>query len=403
MIPALRDLFFAELRAAGMPEIPGAFSVAPFHQEVPGAILEDIDRFIRVFDRVTTRPAWQDRVTAAAPAIARQRRREVCFFSAWDFHLPSIQPEQWGLIECNDNGSGFLFAALINRLYYEKARTTLVHVREPPPFDVLAAQIAVMIDRETRAFFGGRPRGLLLVLDDDASLQRGKFRAELELLRDLCRRNTWTAEVGAPAELEWSGGQLRWRGEAVAFVVNRVTDFHWRHDDFRSLRAAYEDGNVYVAPNPWTYATRSDKQLLELLSQPRWDAELGIEPDERVVLSARIPTTHLLRDENVDDLARHKDMYVFKPIHGFASHGVLTSAQVGRSRLRRLLGKGEGYVAQRRLPKGRLTAPGGLPVWTDLRVWAYRGERFLISGRASRDPEMLDLSPPGGWLPTYAR
>ena len=42
------------------------------------------------------------------------------------------------------------------------------------------------------------------------------------------------------------------------------------------------------------------------------------------------------------------------------------------------------------------------PVWTDLRVWAYRGERYLISGRASRDPDVLELTLPGGWLPTYA-
>ena len=43
----------------------------------------------------------------------------------------------------------------------------------------------------------------------------------------------------------------------------------------------------------------------------------------------------------------------------------------------------------------------GERVWTDLRVWAYRGEIVLVSGRASRRPDRLDLKPPGGWLPTY--
>jgi len=38
-----------------------------------------------------------------------------------------------------------------------------------------------------------------------------------------------------------------------------------------------------------------------------------------------------------------------------------------------------------------------------VRVWAYRGRRFQIAGRASQRPDRLDLSPPGGWLPTYAR
>ena len=43
----------------------------------------------------------------------------------------------------------------------------------------------------------------------------------------------------------------------------------------------------------------------------------------------------------------------------------------------------------------------GERLWTDLRVWAYRGEIVLVSGRASRRPDRLDLKPPGGWLPTY--
>ena len=44
----------------------------------------------------------------------------------------------------------------------------------------------------------------------------------------------------------------------------------------------------------------------------------------------------------------------------------------------------------------------GARLWTDLRVWAYRGEIVLLSGRASTHPDRLDLAPPGGWLPTYA-
>ena len=46
---------------------------------------------------------------------------------------------------------------------------------------------------------------------------------------------------------------------------------------------------------------------------------------------------------------------------------------------------------------------GGAPPSPDLvRVWGYRGEIFQLTGRASRRPDRLDLTPPGGWLPTYA-
>jgi hypothetical protein len=140
--------------------------------------------------------------------------------------------------------------------------------------------------------------------------------------------------------------------------------------------------------------------LLEWLSSPDWDAELGIEPEERRVLSAHVPETHVVRAENLDTLAQRKREFVFKPLHGFAGRGLLDSALVGRTRLQRIVRHGEGYVAQRWVPKPELESEG-TRLWTDLRVWAYRGEIFNLSGRASRRLDRLDLAPPGGWLPTF--
>lgn len=256
------------------------------------------------------------------------------------------------------------------------------------------------MEKEATAFFGRRPEDLSLVLDDDESLRQGKFRGELRLLGELLRRQGWRAELGAPAETRWDGRRLFFAGQAVAFIVNRSTDFLWRSEDFSAVRTAYGAGGVYVAPNPFTYATRSDKRLLEWLSLPHWDEELGIESDERQILSAHVPETHVLRADNVDRLGQKKHDFVFKPTHGFGGRGLLDSAAVGRTRLRRLVKHGDGYVAQRRIPKTRVEVDGAT-LWTDLRVWAYRGEIFLISGRASREENRLDLSPPGGWLPTY--
>ena len=115
--PRRANTFYTALQAAGMPDVPGEFSVVPQHQVIPAAILAEISDFIRAFDRVTGRMTWQAAALREAPVIAQLRRPEVCFFSAWDFHLP---PEGGcRLIEFNDNGSGFLFAAIINALYHE--------------------------------------------------------------------------------------------------------------------------------------------------------------------------------------------------------------------------------------------------------------------------------------------
>jgi hypothetical protein len=399
----VKEEFFAALSAGGMPDIPRDFSVVPLAQRIPVTTLAEIDDFIQLFDRVTTRATWRQIVTKPAPEIARFPRREVCFFTAWDFHLSSEQG--WQLIECNDNGSGFLFAALINRLYYQLSDLAQDRsIEEPPSIDAFTTQIVALTERETKEFYDAVPDGVFFILETSDALRSGKFYRELILLRDLLRKRGRRSEVGPPEDLTLDGKNLVLNRQPVIFVINRSTDFFWEAETFSALRAAYQEGKVYVAPNPFTYATRSDKRLLEFLSLPDWDQTLGILPDERAKLSAHVPATYLLREENIDDIARNKAEFFFKPARGFASHGVLTSSQMGKGRLRQLLRKGSAYVAQKSVPKATLVSPGKdekLNLWTDLRVWSYRGKRYLISGRASKQQDRLDLAPPGGWLPTF--
>jgi hypothetical protein len=398
--PHRANAFYVALQAAGMPHVPDEFSVVPQHQIIPASILGEITEFIRVFDSVTSCAAWQAAALRESPAIAQLRRPEVCFFSAWDFHLSPEGGCQ--LIEFNDNGSGFLFAAIINALYYDAAELAREqHIAAPKRLPVFERHIADLMEQEAKSFFGKNPANLRFVLDDVESLQQGKFRRELELLVELLHKRDWRAEVGCPAELCWDGQRATYRTDAVGFIINRSTDFFWQEECFSALRSAYRAGSVYVAPNPFSYATRSDKRLLEWLSLPAWDKDLGIESGERRILSKLVPETHLIRSENIDTLAQRKQDFAFKPLHGFAGRGLLASTAVGRARLRRLLAHGEDYVAQRWVAKPCLQIDG-TPVWTDLRVWAYRGEIFQLSGRASRRPDRLDLARPGGWLPTYA-
>lgn len=396
-----RQEFWSRLRARGIPGVPDEFSVTFAHQVISAAVLDEIDAFIRVFEDVTTRPVWQEAAVGSSGQNVPARRPEVCFFSAWDFHLPPEGP--WQVIEFNDNGSGLLFAGLINECYHallEPDRRAAVQA--PPAAAELGRHIVRMVQREAEGFFGTMPDGLFLILDEPEALERGKFQREMAMLRELFREEGWRAEVASTADLDWDGTRLRHGGETVSFIVNRSTDFYLEKDGTRALRDAFLGGNVYVAPSPFTYATRSDKRLLEFLSQPRWDGELGIEAGERAVLSRHIPETHLLRPDNLDSLAADRDRFVFKPMRSHASRGFLPSARVGRSRLQRLVRRGEGYVAQRKVGRPRLPLGGDGHVWADLRVWAYRGERVLLSGRTSVDENSLDLRSPAGWLPTFA-
>ncbi|SHF51964.1 hypothetical protein SAMN04487965_2130 [Microbulbifer donghaiensis] len=391
----LRQLHNAE------PPLPDYFTVAQVHQSIPQTLLAEIDDFINLFERVSRRRPWTQQATEGVPAIAHSPRREVCFFSAWDFHLPPDRPGDWQLIEFNDNGSGLLFAAQINRSYYDHFLADDGAIRPPPRLDDLHRRVLEMIEREARTcLHSDNPDGVL-ILDERDSLQKGRFREELMQLAALCRAQGWRAHTAAPEDLTWDAGNLLVGGEPVSFVVNRSTDFFWQADKFTALREAYGNGRVYIAPNPFSYATRSDKRLLDWLSRPDRDTELGITSDERELLSRHVPPTWELSEDNLDALAARKLELVFKPARSHAGLGVLDSRDVGRHRLRRLLSKGECYVAQRRVGKGQLLDASGNPLWADLRVWSWRGQRYLISGRASRQENRLDLEPPGGWLPTF--
>jgi hypothetical protein len=210
--PRRANTFYTALQAAGMPDVPGEFSVVPEHQVIPAAILAEISDFIRAFDRVTGRMTWQAAALREAPVIARLRRPEVCFFSAWDFHLP---PEGGcRLIEFNDNGSGFLFAAIINALYHEVVGLGQERqIATPAGLPAFEHHIADLIEREAKAFFGEGRADLFFVLDDADSLQQGKFRRELELLVELLRRRgagrarmPRGASLGRPAGAVPAGG-----------------------------------------------------------------------------------------------------------------------------------------------------------------------------------------------------
>ena len=271
-----REQLWSRLRAAGIPGVPDEFSVTFAHQAVPAAVLAEIDRFIRVFEDVTTRPAWRENVIGSCGHALPTQRPEVCFFSAWDFHLPPEGP--WQVIEFNDNGSGLLYAALINESFHALMEPgSKASLEAPPAAADLGRSVKQMVRREAEGFFGAMPRGLFLIVDEPEALERGKFGGEMEMLRELFRGEGWNADVGSTADLDWDGERLRHDGEPVSFIVNRSTDFFLEKEVTRPLREAFLDGGVYVAPNPFTYATRSDKRLLEFLSLPSWDRDLGIE------------------------------------------------------------------------------------------------------------------------------
>jgi hypothetical protein len=182
------------------------------------------------------------------------------------------------LIECNDNGSGFLFAALINRLFYELSDLGQNHTVEGPvSLNAFTDQLSTFIEHEIKEFFGSPLDGLILVLDTSDTVRSGKFYREFVLLRDLLRSHGWRSEISTPDDLRWDDDNVHLNRQPVVFIINRSTDFFWEAEEFAPLRAAYLEGKIYVAPNPF-YLRHSERQaptrisLLAELGSRAWNS-----------------------------------------------------------------------------------------------------------------------------------
>ena len=110
-------------------------------------------------------------------------------------------------------------------------------------------RISSLVAGETKAFFGARPDGLVLILDDKESLAAGKFRGEHKLLAALLAERGWETTIGAPDETRFDGRRLLSTARR-RIRLNRSTDFFWSSEQFGALRAARAERAVYAAPNP---------------------------------------------------------------------------------------------------------------------------------------------------------
>ena len=150
-----------------------------------------------------------------------QKRREVCLFSAWDFHIPPCSPKCWQLIEFNDNGSGFMFAARINRCFYElaglEADRSIAATLQLPEF---GHRLLKMVEQEARGFHDDIPYDLFLILDD-TEVPGGR---EVSARASSAQGASPAMGNGAPEDLKWTGEELLYRGTPVSFIINRSTD-----------------------------------------------------------------------------------------------------------------------------------------------------------------------------------
>ena len=340
-------------------------------------------------------PAYQEKVLGWAPAIARRDFGPRGVFMGYDFHLGASGPK---LIEINTNAGGAFLNALLARAQRACCREVDDAMRADgvAEFDLLVWRM--FLDEWELQGRVGQPRTIAIV--DDRPKDQYLF-PEFLLAQRLFEQHGVTAWVVDPSELHVSEGLLKYEGQTVDLVYNRLVDFSLSADGHDALRDAYVDGAVVLTPNPRNHALFADKRNLSLLSDPAMVAGWGMAPDHARSLSA-IPRTTLVTVENAERLWTERNRHFFKPAGGHGGKAVYRGDKITRRVWAEIqLG---GYIAQELVKPSerRIKIDGEIQsLKLDVRLYAYDGAPLLMAARVYQGQTTNFRTPGGGFAPVF--
>jgi hypothetical protein len=304
------------------------------------------------------------------------------------------------LIEINSNAGGALLNARLLRA--QRACCAPVASMMPAPTPVDAALVAMFREEWhlARSDAALRPLARVVIVDQRPAEQY--LAPEFELFRQLFEANGIGAMVADPAELSFDGERLHCRGQVIDLVYNRLTDFALEEPQHAALRAAYLADAVVLTPHPQTHALFADKRNLAALGDDCWLREIGLNEDERLLLSSSIPRTEEVLPAQAEAFWASRKQWFFKPVAGFGSKATYRGDKVTR-RVFEEVSRG-GYVAQAVVqPSLRRLLVDGVEqdFKVDLRNYVYRGAVQLVSARLYRGQTTNFRTPGGGFAAVF--
>jgi hypothetical protein len=359
-----------------------------------------MDRTIRLITRALESDAFQHKVEALAPVIARARSRAAGGVLGFDFHLGGPVPQ---LIEINTNPGGLLVS-----LELARAVTASCDCLGPPlptlaaasvELDELCSRVVAGFREEWRRARGDAPLRTVAIVDDDPTRQY--LYPEFLLYRNLLERAGLRVLIADPTELTLKGDALLCHGEPIDLVYNRLTDFYLAEDRHAALRHAYTSDLAVVTPHPAAHARWADKRLLAWLRDESLLGAAGLDDGQRLAVLEAIPPTELVDARNAAELwARRKTLF-FKPVDGFAGKAAYRGDKLTRTAFEHILA--HRYVAQAIAPTSlrRICTVDGdeADLRVDVRNFAMHGATWLRSARLYRGQTTNFRTAGGGFAP----
>lgn len=296
-------------------------------------------------------------------------------FMGFDFHLSDAGPQ---LIEINTNaGGGFLNAALVAA---QNACCNAAEMLSALLQQQVESELVAMFHHEWRMVHPDKPLNTLAIVDENPSQQF--LYPEFLLAQQLLEQAGIKTLIINSAELDFSDNRLRYRGEEIDMVYNRLTDFSLCAPHHRALRLAYEHHACVLTPNPLHHRLYADKRNLAVLSDAQQLAQLGIDEEDIKILCAGIPPTQIVHAENASRLWQQRKSLFFKPATGFGSRATYRGDKLTTRVWEEIL-QGN-YVAQQQIPpseRGILVNEEQTALKVDIRAYVYAGHIQLLAAR----------------------
>ena len=371
---------FDKLRAQ-QPQLFSAAAIA-----VDAATLEAMAEVIAAIEAVVALPAWQSRVLAWAPEIARRPVAARGVFLGYDFHLTEEGPK---LIEINTNAGG----GLINTYLLA------AHGRADKAARVKDAFVD-MFREEWRLERGEAPLQRIAIVDENPDEQ---FLApEFALFKELFEQHGIAAVIADPRDLVRAGNRLLCGGEPVDLIYNRLTDFALDATVNAGLRAAFEAGDIVLTPHPRAHALYADKRNLMLLSDDAALTALGVDAATSAVLLAGVPQTVAVDPEKEAVFWAGRKRWFFKPPAGFGSRAAYRGDKLTKRVFEEILHGG--YIAQEIAPPSEhvvMVGDSEQRMKADIRCFVYDRRIQLVAARLYQGQTTNFRTPGGGFAPVF--
>lgn len=346
------------------------------------AELRSMLRLVRLLYRLSRDPVYRQRVYSQVPPVAAFDPGHDAVMMCYDFHLAESGPK---LIEVNTNAGGGLLAWL--------ARNPALPVAAGSLATRLKERLLETFAGEIRQFSGGlKARPTRIAIVDEVPPSQYLY-PEMCAFAELFKAWGVAAEIVDPGQLEASAAGVRLAGDPVDMIYNRHCDFYLENDSMAGLRAAYLAGSVCLTPNPHVYGLLADKRRMLLWVDAGNRAAFSLRGRDQQLLAQTVPACALLADLDPAEVWSERKERVFKPVDSFGSRGVLLGEKISRKRFDEL--PGASTLVQALVPPSLTAVPGGAPMKTDLRLYAYRDRVLGVAARLYRG-QVTNLRTPGG-------